>query len=166
MEISFHSHPETNWMIATIFTWHDSCAVMACAKICRDLMASNGITARRIFHRIWIAGKKWLVKRAPRPLCGQCISRHDTDPLEYPIPIAAPEARRGEFVFRWFVIEIKKNDASGYARSDSFVVIGCDKPLAKPKTLVVAYLLLPLIMDLHPTAKLTLWKHDMIHEKW
>ena len=28
-------------------------------------MASNGITARRSFHRIWIAGKKTLVKRAP-----------------------------------------------------------------------------------------------------
>ena len=28
-------------------------------------MASNGITARRSFHRIWIAGKKSLVKRAP-----------------------------------------------------------------------------------------------------
>ena len=28
-------------------------------------MASNRITARRSFHRIWIAGKKSLVKRAP-----------------------------------------------------------------------------------------------------
>ena len=28
-------------------------------------MASNGITARRSFDRIWIAGKKSLVKRAP-----------------------------------------------------------------------------------------------------
>ena len=36
-------------------------------KICCDLMASNGITARRSFHRIWIAGKKLLVKRAPGP---------------------------------------------------------------------------------------------------
>ena len=46
-------------------TWHDSCAVVACAKNFRDLMASNGITARRNFHRIWIAGKKPLVKWAP-----------------------------------------------------------------------------------------------------
>ena len=53
-------------MITTKFcTWHDSCSVMACAKICCDLMASNGITARRSFHRIWIAGKKSLVTRAP-----------------------------------------------------------------------------------------------------
>ena len=28
-------------------------------------MASNGITARLSFYRIWIAGKKLLVKRAP-----------------------------------------------------------------------------------------------------
>ena len=28
-------------------------------------MAGNGITARRNFYRIWIAGKKSLVKRAP-----------------------------------------------------------------------------------------------------
>ena len=28
-------------------------------------MASNGITARRSSHRIWIPGKKSLVKRAP-----------------------------------------------------------------------------------------------------
>ena len=66
MEISFHSHLESNRVIATKFcTWHDSCAVVACAKMCSDLMASNGITARRSFHRIWIAGKKSLVKRAP-----------------------------------------------------------------------------------------------------
>ena len=55
-------------MIATKFcTWHYSCAVVACAKICCDLMANNGITAS--FHRIWIAGKeKSSVKRAPDQL--------------------------------------------------------------------------------------------------
>ena len=66
MEISFHSHLYSNTVIATNFcTRHDSCAVVACAKICCDLMTDNGITARRSFHRIWIAGKKSLVKRAP-----------------------------------------------------------------------------------------------------
>ena len=66
MEISFHSHLDFNTVIATKFcTWHDSCAVVTYAKICCDLMASNGITAKRNFHRIWIAGKNWLVKRAP-----------------------------------------------------------------------------------------------------
>ena len=65
MEITFRSHLDSNKVIATKFcTWHDSCAVVACAKVCCDLMASNGITARRSFHRIWITGKKPLVKRA------------------------------------------------------------------------------------------------------
>ena len=69
MEISFHSHLNSNTVIPTkLCTWHDSCAVVACAKICCDLMASNGITARWSCHRIWIAGKKSLVKRAPGPI--------------------------------------------------------------------------------------------------
>ena len=56
---SFHSHLDSNTVIATKFcTWHDSCAVVACATICCDLMASNGVMARRSFHRIRIAGKK------------------------------------------------------------------------------------------------------------
>ena len=66
MEITFHSHLDSYPMIATKFcTWHDSCAVVACAKFCCDLMASKGITASRNFHWIWIADKKSLVKRAP-----------------------------------------------------------------------------------------------------
>ena len=66
MENSFHSHLDSNIGIATKFcTWHDSCAVVACANISCDLMASNGVMARRSFHRIWIAGKKPLVKQAP-----------------------------------------------------------------------------------------------------
>ena len=31
-------------------TWNDSCTVVSCAKICRDIMARNGI----IIHQIWI----------------------------------------------------------------------------------------------------------------
>ena len=42
-------------------------AVVACAKICRDLIASKRIGARRSLHRIRTAGKKSLVKRAPDP---------------------------------------------------------------------------------------------------
>ena len=65
VEISFHSHLDSNTLIAAKFgTWHNSCAVVACAKICRDLMASNGITTMRSFHRIWVAGQKSLMKRA------------------------------------------------------------------------------------------------------
>ena len=66
MEISFHSHLDSNTVIATKFcTWHDSCAVVACAIISCDLMASNRVMARRSFHRFWIVGKKTLVKRDP-----------------------------------------------------------------------------------------------------
>ena len=55
---SFQSHLNSNTVIATkLCTWHDSCAVLACAKICCYLMACNGVMARRNFHRIWIAGK-------------------------------------------------------------------------------------------------------------
>ena len=42
------------------------------AKICCNLMASKGIMAMQSFHRIWIAGKRMLVKRAP---WWQCICR-------------------------------------------------------------------------------------------
>ena len=52
------------WSLQNLYM-HDSCAVVACAKICCDLMASNGVMARRSFHRIWIAGRKMLVKQAP-----------------------------------------------------------------------------------------------------
>ena len=66
MEISFHSQLDSNTVIATKFcTWHDSCAVVACAKICCDLMASNGVMARRSFHRIWIAGEKTVNETGP-----------------------------------------------------------------------------------------------------
>ena len=69
MGISIRSHLYSNAVIAAKFcTWHDSCAVVACAKICCDPMASNRVMARRSFHRIWIAGKKALVKRAPDQL--------------------------------------------------------------------------------------------------
>ena len=80
-EISIQSHLDSNTAIATNFcTWHDSCAVVACANICCDLMASNGITARQRFHRIWIAGTKSTVKRGPgltrsNPHTGLYLSR-------------------------------------------------------------------------------------------
>ena len=69
MEISFRSHLDSNTVIATKFcTCHDSYAVVSCARICCDLMASNGITERRNFHCIWIVGKKSVVKGAPVPV--------------------------------------------------------------------------------------------------
>ena len=66
MEISFCSHPNTNKVITTIFgTWHDSWAVVACAKFCCDMVISNWIRAKWNFHRIWIVMEKSLVKWAP-----------------------------------------------------------------------------------------------------
>ena len=81
MELLFHSPLDFNTVIATKFcTWHDSCAVMAYAKICCNLMAGNGITVRRSFHRIRISGQKLLVERAraswwPGKVKSQGISR-------------------------------------------------------------------------------------------
>ena len=68
MAISFHSHHDFDNVIPTKFcACGDSCAVVACAKNCCDLMASNGIMARRNLLRIWIADNDSLVKRAPVP---------------------------------------------------------------------------------------------------
>ena len=45
--------PYLNKVISTKFgTWHNSCAVMSCAKICGDLVSRNGITEKYIFHGI------------------------------------------------------------------------------------------------------------------
>ena len=66
MEISFCSHPNTNKVIATIFgTWHDSWAVVACAKCCCDMIISSWIRAKWNFHHIWIVMEKSLVKWVP-----------------------------------------------------------------------------------------------------
>ena len=67
MAISFWSHPNSNDLIATQFsTCHDSCAVMACAKLCGDMKAWNGIMLKQIFHWIWITVERVSVKWAPR----------------------------------------------------------------------------------------------------
>ena len=71
MEISFCSHPSTNKVIATKFgTWHDSWAVVACAKFCCDMINCNWIRAKWIFHRIWIVMEKLLVKWVPDVFIG------------------------------------------------------------------------------------------------
>ena len=69
METSFCSHPNTNKVVATIFgTWHDSWAVVACAKCCCDMIISSWIRAKWNFHHIWIVMEKSLVKWVPAPL--------------------------------------------------------------------------------------------------
>ena len=53
MENSVCSHLYLNTVIATKFyTWHNSCAVIACAKICCNLMASNWSTVRQIVSNL------------------------------------------------------------------------------------------------------------------
>ena len=79
MEISFSSHPNTNKGIATKFgTWHDSWAVVACAKCCVDIITSNWIRAKWNFHRIWIVMEKSLVKWVPDP-CGLMTSLNNNE---------------------------------------------------------------------------------------
>ena len=64
MEISFCSYPSSNKPTSTKFcTWHDSSAVMSCAKIWSDKNAKTEIT-RWIFHQIsilmegsWVIGE-------------------------------------------------------------------------------------------------------------
>ena len=86
MEISFHSHLDSNTVIATkCSTWHDSCAVVACTEFVCDLMTSNGITARWSFHRTWIADTKLLAKWAPGDKMKQRIQCNWKDYFTYTI---------------------------------------------------------------------------------
>ena len=43
-------------------TWYDSCAVMACAKFCSNMIPYCGVTLKPIFPQIWIAMEKSFVK--------------------------------------------------------------------------------------------------------
>ena len=85
LEISLWSHPCCSEVIAMKFcTWHNSCAVMACAKFCSDMISYNGGTLKPIFHRIWITIEKLFMKWAsvqPSSLwiyMGTCISQDNT----------------------------------------------------------------------------------------
>ena len=52
MANSHCSHSNSNEAIATKFcAWHDSCAVVACEKVCCDMMTRNGIIAKLNFGR-------------------------------------------------------------------------------------------------------------------
>ena len=63
MKTSFCSHSYSDNVITVKFcACHDSCAVMACAKICSDTVAVNGIAVKWNFHHIWIMMEKALVK--------------------------------------------------------------------------------------------------------
>ena len=45
-------------VIMKFCSWYGSCAVMACAKFCSNLMPYNAVTWKPIFSRIWITMKK------------------------------------------------------------------------------------------------------------
>ena len=45
-------------------TWLDNCAVVACAKLCSEIITCKGVTLKQNFHRIWIMLEKWFVKLA------------------------------------------------------------------------------------------------------
>ena len=63
IQISFYCHLDSNKLIATKFcTWHDSRAVMACAKFCSEMIPYNRVTLNPIFHRICIVKQKSYVK--------------------------------------------------------------------------------------------------------
>ena len=46
-------------------TWHDSCAVVACAKFCCNMITSDWMRVKWNFHRIWIVIEKSLVEWIP-----------------------------------------------------------------------------------------------------
>ena len=69
MDISFCSHPSCSEVIAMKFcTWHDSPAIMTCAKFCSNILPYNGVIRKLNSHRILITTEKSLVKWAPRGL--------------------------------------------------------------------------------------------------
>ena len=61
LEISSCAHAIFSETITTKFCiWHDSCAVVPCAKFCSDMIPCNDVTSKPNFHRIWIALKnRW-----------------------------------------------------------------------------------------------------------
>ena len=66
MEISFHSHPSCCPVNAMKFcTWHDSCAIVACAKFYSNKIPYKGVTLKTILNQIGSTMEKLFVKWAP-----------------------------------------------------------------------------------------------------
>ena len=67
MAITFCSHPNCNKVSAMKFcTWHDSCAVVPCAKFYSHMIPYNRVTLKHeILHQIWITIEKSFGKWAP-----------------------------------------------------------------------------------------------------
>ena len=77
-----------NGMIATNFcTCHNSTAVVACAKVCYDMMARNRIAAKWICDPIWIAGEKSSLQWASGSLCTHVKNKLELNQgAVFPIP--------------------------------------------------------------------------------
>ena len=84
MEISFWSHFKSNKVTATKFcTCHDSCAVVACTKICSNNFDRIVVKAKWKCHQIWISSKNLLAKWTPRHIHnagGQCVNADSWHP--------------------------------------------------------------------------------------
>ena len=78
MKILFCSLPNCSKVITMVFcTWHDSCALMACAKFCSDMIPYNGGTLKPIFSQIWMTIEKAFMTWAPGPnFWDKACSRH------------------------------------------------------------------------------------------
>ena len=67
--ISFCCHLSCSEVIAIdICTWQDNYAVVACAKICCNMVPYNALIPKPIVNRIWIMIENLLVKWAPDPI--------------------------------------------------------------------------------------------------
>ena len=68
MGIPFCSNSNSHVLITTTCCkWHDSCALVACAKNCSDLVDNIWIIAKQIFRWIWILRKNHQ-RNGPQPL--------------------------------------------------------------------------------------------------
>ena len=50
----FHHNSNSMKISWKCCTWHDSCAVVACAKFCSDMVYYNWVKLKPIFNQIWI----------------------------------------------------------------------------------------------------------------
>ena len=67
MENSFCSHPSCSTVITMEFcSWYDSCAVVACAKFCSNMILYNAVTLQQIIHRKLNYDEKIVPETGPR----------------------------------------------------------------------------------------------------
>ena len=111
--------------------WQLCTAVVACAKICCDLMPSNGIMARRNFHRIWIAGKKNVSETGPwcfNPFtCKVALKQRKYLLALYIIPWACCDKLLGKIAFKerkYFLVYPIKTLKTESGHDANFVITG------------------------------------------